>query len=217
MRLMVVKGAMHRADGHTAMLKLETASADLGLELAIAADEADRLGRVLADAVAAPLARVVLDAGMAGISAALVFRRVAPTSSCHAGRRRGSGAAYPRPHLRHGRRPRPGSPAGATQRRSDARARDAGALARRAPPDGLRRIVRGRRGTALPPEGPAVEGWGKERGPALLGDRCHRLALAIAIALHHLQGRARDVPRQDPARRGHERPRHRRGPGPWGG
>jgi bifunctional DNase/RNase len=90
MRLMVVKGVMHRSDNHTAMLKLETATADLRLELAIPHDEANRLVRILgavgcrctpiyetlldfAEGMAASLARAVLDAGTEGVSASLVF------------------------------------------------------------------------------------------------------------------------------------------------
>jgi len=90
MRLMVVKSVMHGSNHHTAMLKLETATADLRLEFTIPHDEANRLVHMLgsvgchctpiydallvfAEGMAASLARAVLDVGTEGISAAVVF------------------------------------------------------------------------------------------------------------------------------------------------
>lgn len=47
MRLVVVKGVMHHSNNNGAVLKLETETADLRLELAIPHDEANRLVRML--------------------------------------------------------------------------------------------------------------------------------------------------------------------------
>jgi uncharacterized protein len=90
MRLIVVKGVMHRSNNTAAVLKLETATADLRLELVIPLEEANRLVRQLgtvgcrcspiyesllafAEGMNASVARVVLDAGVEGINGSLVF------------------------------------------------------------------------------------------------------------------------------------------------
>jgi uncharacterized protein len=103
MRLMLVKSVMHRSNNTTAVLKLETSTADLCLELALPAEEANRLVRLLgaigcrctpiyesllalAAQLGATLTRIVLDAEQEGINASTVFARSGSEIAvqCHA-------------------------------------------------------------------------------------------------------------------------------------
>jgi bifunctional DNase/RNase len=90
MRLLVVKGVIYHPKTNAAVLKLETATADLHLELAIPHDEANRLARLLGEEgcrctsiyetllvfteqMAATLVQAVLHGSVEGVSASLVF------------------------------------------------------------------------------------------------------------------------------------------------